>query len=145
MEQIMDLTTTYLGKTLRSPLVASASPLTGELDGIKQMEDAGAGAVVLPSLFEEQLELDQIELHYHLTAGTDSFAEALSYFPEPEELQVGPENYLELISKAKDAVDIPIIASLNVFLRAAGLTLPRKSRKLEPTRWNSISTVFQPV
>ncbi|MBZ0308138.1 MAG: dihydroorotate dehydrogenase-like protein [Anaerolineae bacterium] len=109
----MDLTTTYLGKTLRSPLVASASPLTGDVDGIKQMEDAGAGAVVLPSLFEEQLELDHLELHYHLTAGTESFAEALSYFPEPDELHVGPESYLELISKAKAAVEIPVIASLN--------------------------------
>ncbi len=122
----MDLTTTYLGKTLRSPLMASASPLTGNVDGVKQLEDAGAGAIVLPSLFEEQLELDQLELHYHLTAGTESFAEALSYFPEPEELHVGPENYLGLISKAKEAVDIPVIASLNGISTGGWISFAKK-------------------
>ncbi len=109
----MDLTTTYLGLTLRTPLVPSASPLSEEIDNIKRMEDAGAAAVVLYSLFEEQLRQDRYELHHHLTAGTDSFAEALTYFPEPTEFHLGPEGYLEHIRKAKEAVDIPIIASLN--------------------------------
>jgi dihydroorotate dehydrogenase (fumarate) len=109
----MDLTTSYLGLTLRSPLVPSASPLSEEIDSIRRMEDAGAAAVVLYSLFEEQLVLDRFELHHHLTEGTESFAEALTYFPEPTEFHLGPEGYLEHIRKAKAAVDIPIIASLN--------------------------------
>src|SRR5215467_10614683 len=103
----MDLTTTYLGMALRTPLVPSASPLSSELDNIKRMEDAGAAAVVLHSLFEEQLTQDRYELHHHLTEGTESFAEALSYFPEPTEFHLGPEGYLEHIRKAKAAVDIP--------------------------------------
>ena len=109
----MDLTTRYLGMTLRSPLVPSASPLSDELGNIKRMEDAGAGAVVLHSLFEEQLTREQEALHHHLTYGTDSFSEALTYIPEPEEFPVGPEGYLEHIRKAKLAVKIPVIASLN--------------------------------
>lgn len=109
----MDLTTNYLGKSLRSPLVASASPISKEIDGIKSLEDAGASAVVLFSLFEEQLVQEQQELHYHTSQHYESFAEALSYFPEPEDFKVGPEGYLEHIRKAKEAVDIPIFASLN--------------------------------
>jgi dihydroorotate dehydrogenase (fumarate) len=109
----MDLKTKYLGMTLRSPIVVSASPLSEYIQNIKMMEDAGAGAVVLYSLFEEQIRLEQQELHYHTTVGTESFAESLSYFPEPEEYKVGPEEYLQHIQEAKEAVDIPIIASLN--------------------------------
>jgi len=109
----MDLTTTYLGMTLRTPLVPSASPLSSELDNIKRMEDAGAAAVVFYSLFEEQLSQDRYELHHHLTQGTESFAEALTYFPEPAQFHLGPDAYLDHIRKAKEAVDIPIIASLN--------------------------------
>jgi dihydroorotate dehydrogenase (fumarate) len=109
----MDLTTTYLGMRLRTPLVPSASPLSEEIDGIKRMEDAGAAAVVLYSLFEEQLRRERYELHHHLTYGTESFAEALTYFPEPDEFHLGPEGYLNHIRRAKQAVDIPIIASLN--------------------------------
>lgn len=109
----MDLSTTYLGMSLKSPLVASASPLSNKIETIREMEDAGAAAVVLYSLFEEQLKREQEELHHHLTYGTESYAEALSYFPEPEEFAVGPESYLDHIRKAKEAVDIPIIASLN--------------------------------
>jgi dihydroorotate dehydrogenase (fumarate) len=109
----MDLTTNYLGMTLRTPIVPSASPLSEEISCIRRMEDAGAAAVVLYSLFEEQLVRDQLELHQHLTDYTHSFAEALSFFPEPSEFRLGPEGYLEHIRKAKQAVDIPIIASLN--------------------------------
>jgi len=109
----MDLTTTYLGMKLRTPLVPSASPLSEEIDNIKRMEDAGASAVVLSSLFEEQLLLDRYEVHHHLTHGTDSFAEALTYIPEPDDIRLGAEDYLERIRKAKEAVAIPIIASLN--------------------------------
>lgn len=109
----MDLTTNYLGMTLRSPLVPSASPLSRELDAIKRMEDAGAAAIVLYSLFEEQIAYERLELHHHLTQGTESYAEALSWFPEPETLHVGPEGYLDHIRRAKASVGIPIIASLN--------------------------------
>lgn len=109
----MDLTTTYLGLKLRTPLVPSASPLSESVDGIKHMEDAGASAVVLYSLFEEQLRQDRFELARNMEQGTESFAEALSYFPEAEHFHLGPDEYLKHISKAKAAVKIPIIASLN--------------------------------
>jgi len=108
-----DLSTTYLGLQLRTPLVASASPLSQELDCIRRLEDAGASAVVLYSLFEEQLRQESLELDYHLSAGTESFAESLTYFPQPGEFHTGPEGYLNHIRKVKDAVDLPIIASLN--------------------------------
>ncbi|MCU0771800.1 MAG: dihydroorotate dehydrogenase-like protein [Verrucomicrobia bacterium] len=109
----MDLSTNYLGLKLRTPLVPSASPLSEELDNIKLMEDAGASAVVLYSLFEEQLRRDRLELAQHLDHGTESFAEALTYFPEPDEFTLGPEEYLKHISAAKRVVNLPIIASLN--------------------------------
>jgi dihydroorotate dehydrogenase (fumarate) len=109
----MDLTTTYLGLKLKNPLVPSASPLTEEVDNIKLMEDSGASAVVLHSLFEEQLRMERAELNHHLTEGTYSFAEALTYFPESSEYILGPEEYLKHIHKAKSAVSIPVIASLN--------------------------------
>jgi dihydroorotate dehydrogenase (fumarate) len=110
---MVDLTTTYLGLKLRTPLVASASPLSREVEGIRRLEDAGASAVVLYSLFEEQLRQEELDLEYHLAAGTESFAESLTYFPQPSEFHTGPEGYLEHIRKAKQAVGIPIIASLN--------------------------------
>lgn len=109
----MDLTTNYLGYKLRSPLVASASPLSETADGIQRLEDAGAGAVVLFSLFEEQLKLEQLALHHHLTEATNSYAEALSFFPEPQAFKATSARYLELIAQAKQRVNIPIIASLN--------------------------------
>ena len=109
----MDLSTTYLGLTLRTPLVPSASPLSEEIDNIKRMEDAGASAVVLYSLFEEQMVQERFELYDRLTQGTESFAEALTYFPQPPQFHLGPEEYLNHIRKAKAAVAIPVIASLN--------------------------------
>lgn len=110
---MIDLTTRYLGFTLRTPLVPSASPLSQEIVSIRRLEDAGASAVVLYSLFEEQLRQESAELDYHLSAGTESFAESLSYFPQASEFRLGPEGYLEHIRKAKEAVGIPVIASLN--------------------------------
>src|SRR6188508_970242 len=109
----MDLSTTYLGMKLRTPLVPSASPLSEEIDGIRRMEDAGAAAVVLHSLFEEQLVHERFELNHHLTEGTESFAEALTFIPEPDEFHLGPEGYLDHVRRAKEATRIPIIASLN--------------------------------
>ena len=109
----MDLTTRYLGLNLRTPLVPSASPLTKDVDNIKRMEDAGAAAVVLHSLFEEQVRNEQEVVQYHLMHGTDSFPEALTFFPKPGEFLAGPEEYLDKIRKAKETVNMPVIASLN--------------------------------
>jgi dihydroorotate dehydrogenase (fumarate) len=108
-----DLTTPYLGMTLRSPIVASASPLSEKIDNIRRMEDSGAGAVVLYSLFEEQIQQEREAMHHYMLYGSESFAEALSYFPEPEVYHAGTEDYLKLIQDAKAAVDMPVIASLN--------------------------------
>jgi dihydroorotate dehydrogenase (fumarate) len=109
----MDLTTRYLGLNLRTPLVPSASPLSEELDNLKRMEDAGASAIVLHSLFEEQVRSEQDAVQYHMMYGTDSFPESLTFFPKPAEFLTGPEEYLTQIRKAKDALRIPVIASLN--------------------------------
>ncbi len=109
----MDLRTKYMGLELRNPIVPSASPLSENVDGIKRMADAGAGAVVMFSLFEEQLKQEDAMEAQLLNAGTESFAESLSYFPKTTDYHVGPEQYLELINKASQAVDIPIIGSLN--------------------------------
>ncbi|MCM0589218.1 MAG: dihydroorotate dehydrogenase-like protein [Gloeotrichia echinulata IR180] len=109
----MDLTTSYMGLKLRSPLVPSASPLSQDVDKIKWMEEAGAAAVVMHSLFEEQLSRERYELHHHLTYGTESFAESLTYFPEPDSFCIGPEEYLHHIRQIQEQVEIPIIASLN--------------------------------
>ena len=108
----MDLTTRYLGMTLKNPLVPSASPLSGEIDSVRKMEDSGAAAVVLESLFEEQIIHESLELHHYTEEGTESYAEATSYFPEQEKYTIGPGQYLEQIRRSKEAVGIPIIASL---------------------------------
>jgi dihydroorotate dehydrogenase (fumarate) len=109
----MDLTTTYMGLNLKNPLVPSASPLSETIDNYKRMQDSGAAAIVNYSLFEEQITHETQELHHHLEYGTESFAESLSYFPEPDEFITGPQEYLNHMTKAKEAVDIPVIASLN--------------------------------
>jgi dihydroorotate dehydrogenase (fumarate) len=108
-----DLSTTYLGLKLKNPLVVSPSPLCEEIGNLRRMEDAGAAAVVLHSLFEEQITLESRELDRSLSAGTESFAESLTYFPDMTSYNLGPEGYLEHIRKAKAAVSIPIIGSLN--------------------------------
>ena len=109
----MDLRSGYLGLDLRTPLVASSSPLTGSLDGLRRLEDAGASAVVLPSLFEEDLTELSLAVHGALEAGTGVFAEALDYLPELADYATGADAYLELVSAAKGALRIPVIASLN--------------------------------
>ena len=108
-----DLRTRYLGLELRSPLVASASPLTGDTDDLRRLEDAGAAAAVLPSLFEEQLTHDQVELDRLLEQTSEHVGEAQSYFPDLADYNTGPSSYLELIEQARRAVAIPVIASLN--------------------------------
>lgn len=108
-----DLSTTYLGLNLNNPLVVSAGPLCKDIGNVLRMEDAGASAVVLHSLFEEQISLESQDLDRNLSAGAESFAESLSYFPDLGNFQIGPEGYIEHIRKAKEAVDIPVIGSLN--------------------------------
>jgi dihydroorotate dehydrogenase (fumarate) len=108
-----DLKTTYLGLPLKNPLVASSSPLSKNVDSVRQLEDAGAAAVVLYSLFEEQIRQESLILNKVLNRGANSFPEALTYFPEVEDYNIGPERYLNHLQKIKAAVDIPIIASLN--------------------------------
>jgi dihydroorotate dehydrogenase (fumarate) len=108
-----DLTIRYLGLTLKSPLVASASPLCDSIEGICRLADAGVAAVVLPSLFEEQLTLESLSVDADLARGADTFAEAAGFFPDLHSYNLGPDGCLELIREAKSRVDIPVIASLN--------------------------------
>ncbi|HEX9118515.1 MAG TPA: dihydroorotate dehydrogenase-like protein [Anaerolineae bacterium] len=109
----MDLTTRYMGLTLKHPIVPSASPLPRSVSAIRKLEDAGAAAVTMYSIFEEQIDMQALVLHHFLEQGTYSQAEAMSYFPSYDEYRTGPEEYLELISRARAAVEIPIIGSLN--------------------------------
>jgi len=109
----MDLTTSYLGMDLKNPVVASASPLSEKIANLKRLEDAGVAAVVMHSLFEEQINKESHQLDHYLSYGTESHAEALHYFPETHEFKVGPEGYLDLIRRAKESLSVPVIGSLN--------------------------------
>lgn len=109
----MDLSTNYLGLHLKNPIVPSASPLSRSVDSMKRMEDAGAAAIVMYSLFEEQIAHESAELNHYLSYGTESFAESLTYFPESQEYHLGPDEYIELVRAAKERLAIPIIGSLN--------------------------------
>jgi dihydroorotate dehydrogenase (fumarate) len=110
---MIDLSTTYMGLELRNPVVASASPMCDSVDKIRALEDHGIAAVVLPSLFEEQLILDSESVDADLSRGAEAFPESASFLPELADYNLGPDGYLELIRKAKSAVSIPVIASLN--------------------------------
>ena len=110
---MVKLNTKYLGLELKNPVVVSASPLSKKVERVQRLEAAGASAVVMYSLFEEQIRFESRELNHYLNRGTESFAEALSYFPEMENYNVGPDTYLDRISKLKKAVNIPVIGSLN--------------------------------
>ncbi len=110
---MIDISTTYLGLELKSPIVASASPLCDSVENIRHLEDSGVAAVVLPSLFEEQLDLESQAIDSDLSRGADSFPESLNYFPNLTTYNLGPDAYLELIRQAKHSVSIPVIASLN--------------------------------
>src|SRR3990172_9328313 len=107
-----DLRSRYLGLPLRTPLVASSSPMTGSLDTLRRLEDAGVSAVVLPSLFEEQLTFESLAVHHALEAGAGTFAEALDYLPDLASYDTGPDRYLELVTSAKRALAVPVVASL---------------------------------
>ena len=122
----MDLSTRYCGLRLKNPLVASASPLSHTVDSMKRLEEAGASAIVMYSLFEEQIAHEQAELNHYLSYGTEAFAEALTYFPEPQAYNMGPEEYVELIHKAKSALGIPVIGSLNGISTGGWINYARK-------------------
>ena len=109
----VDLTTKYLGLTLKNPLVVASCPLTGEVDTLRQAEEAGASAAVLPSLFEEQIVHEELELNEALERDAESSPEATSYFPEPQDYRLGRDVYMDHIREAKKAVSIPVIGSLN--------------------------------
>jgi dihydroorotate dehydrogenase (fumarate) len=111
--EMANFKTTYLGLELKNPLVASASPLSEKVESVQELEQAGVSAVVMYSLFEEQITQESLALDHHMEAGTESYAEALSYFPNVGRYSVGPDTYLEHLRALKEAVDIPIIASLN--------------------------------
>ncbi|MGQ9819266.1 MAG: dihydroorotate dehydrogenase-like protein [Candidatus Kapaibacteriales bacterium] len=122
----MDLSTTYLGLKLRTPLVASASPLTEDIKNLKKLQEAGVSAVVLPSLFEEQIRAEQLETFERTTEGTYSFAESLTYFPNLDEFRFLSDKYLDLIRLAKDTLSIPVIASLNGITKGGWVEFAKK-------------------
>ena len=109
----VDLRSRYLGLELKNPIVAAASPMTGSIDRLKRLEDAGVAAVVLPSLFEEQIEHEEMEAHNLMLSGTELSPEAHGFFPEMQGYHTGPENYLKMVSEAKRALSVPVIPSLN--------------------------------
>ncbi|MHB1045667.1 MAG: dihydroorotate dehydrogenase-like protein [Thermoanaerobaculia bacterium] len=111
----MDLSTTYLGLKLPHPIMPGASPMVDKIDLVKRMEDAGAAAIVMHSLFEEQLMREELATYHHIDVHSDSFAEAMTYLPRPDEFNLGPDQYLEQLVRIKQSVDLPVIASLNGF------------------------------
>ena len=143
----MQLTTTYLGLTLKNPIVASSSPLWESISNIRAVEDGGIAAVVLPSIFEEQLREESEHLQSDLTRGTESFGEALSYLPALSNYNLGPAGYLELIRKAKSAVSIPVIASLNGTSRGGWLQYARELQQAgcDAIELNLYSLVSDPL
>ncbi|GCE14631.1 dihydroorotate dehydrogenase-like protein [Tengunoibacter tsumagoiensis] len=108
-----DMTTTYLGLQLKNPLIASASPISKQVQQVRRLEDAGVAALVMYLLFEEQINHESLELDYYLNRGTNTYAEALNYFPDLMAYNLEPDAYLEHVRKVKEAVDIPVIGSLN--------------------------------
>lgn len=122
----MDLSTTYMGLKLKNPLVAGASPLSSDISAVKALEDAGAAAVVLESLFEEQIDHEANEIDHFLTYGTESFAEATSYFPQMGDYRRGPEEYLDHLRKVKNSVGIPVLASINGVSKGGWINIARK-------------------
>ncbi|MCG6927585.1 MAG: dihydroorotate dehydrogenase-like protein [Acidobacteria bacterium] len=121
----MDLSTTYLGLKLPHPLMPGASPMVDDIDNVRRLEDAGASAIVMHSLFEEQISREQVATFVHTESHGQSFAEALTYFPSPEAFALGPEEYLEHVRKVKQAVSVPVIGSLNGFTHGGWLDYAR--------------------
>ena len=131
----MDLTTNYLGMALKNPIVASSSPLSHNVDSIRRLEDAGAAAVVMYSLFEEQITFDSFYIDYYLTSGTNSYAESLSYFPEMQSYNVWPDEYMNLIRRAINAFKtscelwMPVVIARSASNRPYRIATHRKGRR----------------
>lgn len=144
---MIDLSTTYLGLTLKNPIVASAGPLCESLDNIRCLEDHGIAAVTLPSLFEEQLTLESESLDSDLSRGTDEFPESTTFLPDLSNYNLGPQGYLELISKARAAVSIPVIASLNGVSEGGWIRYAREMEQAgaDAVELNIYSLVADPV
>jgi dihydroorotate dehydrogenase (fumarate) len=128
-ESRVDLTTSYMGLQLDNPMIASASPLNGDIGKLRELEDCHAGAVVLPSIFEEQIDAERRELEVRTQIPASGFAEAQTYFPEQDGHGFGPERYLDIVRRAKEAIDIPVIASLNCVSRGGWLDYSRSLEK----------------
>lgn len=122
---MIDLSSSYLGLKLRSPIIAGAGPLTNLVDSAKRLEDAGVGAIVMPSLFEEQIDAEALATTAALEAHMDSFGEAISFMPEPEEYRIGPQDYLDRLGQMKKSVSVPVIGSLNGCTRGGWLSYAR--------------------
>lgn len=122
----VDLSTRYLGLELQHPIVASASPLTGSVDSLKRLQAAGVAAVVLPSLFEEQIEHEEMATHNLMLAGAELSPEASGFFPEMKNYVTGPDRYLKLIADAKKALSVPVIASLNGYTPGGWTSIARQ-------------------
>jgi dihydroorotate dehydrogenase len=144
-EAMVDLATTYMGLRLKHPVIASPGPISKSLGGIRELEDAGAAALVLFSLFEEQIRRENAATEHLIGVGAESFAEALDYFPAVEGHEVGPEPYLELIRRARETTDIPIIASLNGATREGWADYARRMEQAGASASSSTSTISRPT
>ena len=134
------LATSYLGLELRSPLVASASPYTRQPDSALRLQESGAAAIVLPSLFEEELVHEEVELSQVLEQGAGSFAESLDYFPAIDTFQSTADRYLTTIAAMKETLDVPVIASLNGTSSGGWVRYAKLIEEAAPTPWSSTST-----
>jgi len=144
---MIDLTTTYLGLTLKNPVIASAGPLCESLENIRRLEDHGIAAVTLPSLFEEQLTLESVALDSDLSRGTNEFPESTTFLPDLSNYNLGPDGYLELIQKAKAAISVPVIASLNGVSEGGWIRYAREMEQAgaDAIELNIYSLVTDPV
>ena len=141
----MKLDTSYMGLKLKNPIIAGASPMTASSDSIKRLEDAGAAAIVLHSIFEEQINHEAHEVDHFLFKGGESYAEAVGYFPDMELTNLESEHYLEDITALKKNLSIPLIALSTVYPKGAGSTMQVNCRKPVQMPWNLISLMFQRI
>lgn len=144
---MVDLSTKYLGLDLKNPLVASASPLSHKVDTVRRLEEAGIAAVVLYSLFEEQIIHDSLELDHYLTQGTYSYAEALTYLPDVGPYNIGPDAYVDHLHQIKQSVNIPVIGSLNGVTPGGWINYAKKMEEAgaDALELNIYSLAFDPM
>ena len=140
---MIDMKVNYLGLELEHPLIVGASPQADSLDGVRRAEDGGAAAIVFRSLFEEQLDTEAMATFAAMESHAEMYAEATHFMPEPSDFRIGPEQYMEGIRRAKAAVKIPVIGSLNGHRWAGGSVMVGPSRRSAPMRWSSTSSTFR--